>query len=123
MGHDPADHVFLDPLAAAPPARAGDHPAALRLGTFDGATVVVMRFAAGQRLDAHRAPHAITVQALTGELDFRVGDESGRLTPGRLVYVRAGVHHAVHAPVESVMLLTLHTGDEAGFRHSGPDRD
>lgn len=120
MGHDPADHVFLDPLAEAPPARAGDHPAALRLGTFDGAAVVVMRFAAGQRLDTHRAPHAITVQALDGALGFRVGDESGRLEPGRLVYVRAGVPHSVRAEQPAVMLLTLHTGDEAGFRHSAP---
>ena len=56
----------------APVTKEGDFPAAQRLATADGATIVAFRFAPGQRLDSHHAPHPISVQVIEGEVEFAV---------------------------------------------------
>ena len=85
----PHPETILDPLDLAPAAKEGDYPAAKRIITADGATIVAFTFAKGQVLTDHHAPHPITVQTLA---------------------VPETVIHSVYANAESTFLLTLHTG-------------
>lgn len=102
--------TILDVADLAPAPKDGDYPAAKRIITADGATIVAFTFAAGQILADHHAPHPITVQALSGDVTFRVEGRDHPLPVGRLIHVPEGVVHSVHANADSTFLLTLHTG-------------
>lgn len=102
--------TFIDVLDAAPEAKDGDFPAAKRVLTADGATIVVFTFAKGQRLDDHHAPHPLTVQVIEGCLTFTVEDRDHHLKPGRVLHVPEGVIHSVHAEHrDAIFLLMLST--------------
>ncbi|MFD8880228.1 cupin domain-containing protein [Corynebacterium xerosis] len=106
----PAPETFIDVIAAAPDAKDGDFPAATRVLTADGATIVVFTFAEGQRLDDHHAPHPLTVQVIEGCLKFTVEGRDHHLTPGRILHVPEGIVHSVHADHrDAVFLLMLST--------------
>lgn len=105
--------TFLDVLDAAPaPRETGDRPAVARLAAEDGVELIAFTFRPGQSLPEHRAAHPITVQCLSGRLDFGVGDERAELVPGRILHLQAGVTHRVDCPgpEASVLLLSMLTG-------------
>ncbi|MFC3851007.1 cupin domain-containing protein [Corynebacterium hansenii] len=99
--------TLIDVPGAAPAAKDGDFPAATRLLTADGATIVAFRFAKGQRLDDHHAPHPLTAQVIEGSLTFTVEDRDHLLEPGRVLHVPEGVVHSVHAGDRDAVLLLL----------------
>jgi quercetin dioxygenase-like cupin family protein len=65
----------------------------------------VLRKGAG--LAEHRAPGAITVQVLEGEIQFSVGDSVHTLHPGELLVLPDCRPHAVKAALDSAFLLTI----------------
>ena len=116
--HDRAGMTGLDLRVAAPAPRDGSRPAVQRLLQADGANLIVFTFAPGQELPDHQAAHPITVQCLSGTIDFTCGDETVRLAPGVVAHVRDHVVHRVDcppdAPPASVLLLTMLTGERHG---------
>jgi len=133
MPFTPHAPFVLDINDKASAAKEGDFPAADRLATADGATIVAFRFAPVQRLDSHHAPHPISVQVIEGEVEFAVARKASdpsevdddeftatTLTPGMVQYVPAFVVHHVTSKDGAIMQLTLHTGDHEGYQgHSG----
>ena len=107
--------TVLDLLDAAPAAREGTRPGVQRLLQGDGANVIAFTFAPGQSLPDHKAAHPITVQCLSGVLDFTCGDETVRLAPGVVAHLRDHVVHRVDCPPDAdptnVLLLTMLTGE------------
>ena len=107
--------TVLDLLDAAPAAREGPRPGVPRLLQGDGANVIAFTFTPGQSLPDHKAAHPITVQCLSGVLDFTCGDETVRLAPGVVAHLRDHVVHRVDCPPDAdptnVLLLTMLTGE------------
>lgn len=116
--HDRAGMTVLDLLDAAPAVREGSRPGVKRLLQGDGANVIAFTFAPGQLLPDHRAAHPITVQCLSGVLDFTCGEETVRLAPGVVAHLRDHVVHGVRCPTDAeptnVLLLTMLTGERHG---------
>ena len=102
-----------DMTPAPDPARS--RPSVIRLLQGDGANVISFGFAPGQDLPDHKAAHPITVQCLSGALDFTCGGETVRMAPGTVIHLREHVVHAVtcpaDAPGDAVLLLTMLTGE------------
>ena len=59
--------------------------------------VVVFAMNAGQELTEHTSTRAVTVQVLSGELDFAVADDVYPLVAGDVVYLAPGERHALVA--------------------------
>jgi quercetin dioxygenase-like cupin family protein len=72
-----------------------------------GSRVVLFSFTAGQELTEHTSPHHAVVQVLSGECEFKLGDQSRRLVAGDLVHMPPQLPHAVRATQDFSMLLTL----------------
>lgn len=112
---EPASRVTLlttyDLQALAPLPRGGQQPAVQRLAQVDGVNLIAMTFTAGQALTEHRAAHPITVQAISGRVHFTVGSRVAELTPGHVVHLPAMVTHRVDAIDDSVVLLSMYTGE------------
>ncbi|MDO4928420.1 MAG: cupin domain-containing protein [Corynebacterium sp.] len=107
---------IVDCLSAAPaPKPEVARPSVQRLYSGDGANIIVFNFAPGQQLPTHKAAHPITVQALSGLLDFSCGEQKVRMLPGLILHVPAYVLHEVscpaNAPTENILLLTMLTGE------------
>lgn len=104
-------------LSDAPPANPdSERPAVARLFRGDRANLIAFTFLPGQRLVEHKAAHPITVQALSGVVEFGCGQEVVRLVPGTVVHLPAYVVHWVRcpddaAPEGNIMLLTMLTAD------------
>lgn len=115
---DRAGMTVLTVPDAAPAPRDGARPGVQRLLQADGANLIAFTFAPGQSLPDHRAAHPITVQCLTGVLDFTCGDETVRLAPGVVAHLRDHVLHRVDCPPDAaptnVLLLTMLTGEGHG---------
>lgn len=115
---DGAGMTVLAVLDAAPAPRAGARPGVQRLLQGDGANVIAFTFTPGQALPDHRAAHPITVQGLSGVLDFTCGDRTVRLLPGVVVHLPGHVTHRVDCPADApstnVLLLTMLTGERHG---------
>lgn len=105
----------VDVLAQAPPA-VPDRvaPVAKRLLQTEGAHLIAFTFAPGQSMPEHQAAHPITVQCLSGQLTFTVGDQTVSLEPGVVIHVPARLRHEVECPPAtsgpSVLLLTMLPG-------------
>lgn len=105
----------LDLLNDAPPPQPGKpRPAVKRLLQGDGANLIAFTFSGGQSLPDHRSAHPITVQCLSGALDFGCGEEVVRMAPGVVLHLPAQVTHRVDCPAEAtepaILLLTMLTG-------------
>lgn len=83
-----------------------DH-AAQTISKQSGIKVVLIALKAGGRMSEHHADAPITVHGLQGAVNFTVGGQVIRLTPGLLVCVAAGMLHSVEAIDESAFLLTI----------------
>lgn len=98
-----------------PPQPDKSRPAVKRLLQGDGANLIAFTFSAGQSLPDHRAAHPITVQCLSGVLDFGCAGETVRLEPGVITHLPAGLTHRVDCPAgasgPAVLLLTMLTGE------------
>jgi quercetin dioxygenase-like cupin family protein len=98
--------VELEALRGGDAYRAADH-AAHTISKQSGIRVVLIALKAGGRMNEHHADAPITVQGLQGAVNFTVGDQTLRVTPGVLVTVAAGMVHGVEALEESAFLLTM----------------
>lgn len=104
----------LQETPAADPNRS--RPGVQRLLSAERANVITFRFLPGQSLPDHKAAHPITVQCLSGLLEFVCEDRTVTLTAGRVIHLPAMVVHAVYcpedAPADNILLLTMLTGEE-----------
>jgi quercetin dioxygenase-like cupin family protein len=71
------------------------------------ARVVLFGFAAGQELSEHTSPHHAMIQILSGECEFALAGVWHALKTGDLLYMPPHLPHAVKAPQQFSMLLTL----------------
>ena len=69
--------------------------------------VVLFGFAEGQELTEHTSTQEALVQILSGECEFSLDGQPHQLKPGDLVFMPAGLPHAVKATTQFSMLLTL----------------
>src|SRR5579864_2411361 len=69
--------------------------------------VVLFGFAEGQELTEHTSTQEALVQILSGECEFALDGQSNSLKAGDLVFMPAGLPHAVKATSQFSMLLTL----------------
>lgn len=103
----------LQQAPAADPNRSS--PVAQRLVQADGGNIIAFTFTAGQSMPEHQAAHPITVQCLSGHLEFTVEGETVPMAPGVVIHLAARVPHEVACPVnvrqDSVLLLTMLTGE------------
>ena len=61
---------------------------------------------AGKDIAEHSAPGDITVHCLAGAIDFTADGRTTRLGPGQLIYLAAGVRHALRGVEDAVVLVT-----------------
>ncbi len=113
-----SDSMTVLPLTelAPTPNPARPRPAVKRLLQGDGANLIAFTFAPGQDLPDHEAAHPITVQCVSGTLDFGCDGETVRLSPGTVIHLREHVTHRVDCPAdapdeENVLLLSMLTGE------------
>lgn len=64
-------------------------------------------FAAGEGLSTHSSGGDALVQVLDGVGEFRIAEHSHRVAAGQTIVLPAQVPHAVHAPENFKMLLTV----------------
>jgi quercetin dioxygenase-like cupin family protein len=82
--------------------------------------VVLFGFAAGQELSEHTSTQHALIQILSGECDFALAGAWQRLKAGDLLYMPPNLPHAVRAPQQFSMLLTLlKPGEESKFSVAG----
>ncbi len=69
--------------------------------------VTLFAFDTGQELSEHTAPFDALVQVLQGEAEITVAGNTTTVRAGEALLLPAGKPHAVKAPVELRMLLTM----------------
>jgi quercetin dioxygenase-like cupin family protein len=86
-------------------------PAALSRSTTllreNGLRCLLLHLKAGEEIPEHRAPGAISVHCLQGQVLFSEGEATTELHPGLLLTVAPNAPHALQAREESVLLVTL----------------
>lgn len=95
-------------IAGFPPDPDSDarHRANLLIKT-DAIRVVLVTMLEGGEMHEHSAPGPITVQVLTGSIDFSVEGESNVMVEGDLISLAHGVRHAVRGIKDGAFLLTI----------------
>ena len=73
-------------------------------------SVTLFAFDQGQELSEHSAPYDALVQLVEGEGEIIIGDKTNLLKAGEAIIMPAGVPHAVKAPKQFKMLLTMIRG-------------
>jgi quercetin dioxygenase-like cupin family protein len=73
----------------------------------DAGNVTLFAFDAGQELSEHAAPFDALVQILDGEAEILISGESFMLKAGQSIILPADKPHAVKAPKQFKMLLTM----------------
>lgn len=69
--------------------------------------VIRLVIPAGKDVPEHKAPGEITVQCLEGAVDFTADGRTQRLAAGQLLYLAAGVAHALHGVSDASVLVTV----------------
>lgn len=82
------------------------HRANLLIKT-DTISVVLVTMLEGGEMHKHKAPGPITVQVLTGSIDFSVEGESNIMVEGDLISLAPGIPHAVSGIKDGAFLLTI----------------
>jgi quercetin dioxygenase-like cupin family protein len=82
--------------------------------------LVLFAFEPGGELSEHRAPGHVVIHCLRGILDVEAAGSTGRLKEGEAVFLDPEVPHAVRAPVESEMLLTVCLVPKPGHESPSP---
>ena len=62
---------------------------------------------AGKDIHEHKTAGAITVQCLEGEVDVTADRRTQRLAAGQMLYLAAGVPHALRGVRDASVLLTI----------------
>lgn len=62
---------------------------------------------AGETIDRHQVPGAITVQCLEGRVIFKAGDVDRDLSAGEMLFLEGGTPHALRAVGDSSVLVTI----------------
>lgn len=70
-------------------------------------------FMKGQVMKEHKAPAPIVVSVFEGSIDFGVEGEIYTLERGDMIAVDANVPHNLMANDDSIVRLSLHSGDSA----------
>lgn len=65
---------------------------------------------AGKEIPSHKAPGEITVQCLEGRVSFTAEGKTQELTPGQMLYLKAGEPHAVKGIEDSSLFVTILLG-------------
>jgi quercetin dioxygenase-like cupin family protein len=73
-------------------------------------SLIAFSFAAGGRLKDHHADAQVTIMAVTGLLEVTTASGVHRLPAGSLLVLDPKMHHDVHAPEPSEMLLVVVAG-------------
>lgn len=69
--------------------------------------IVMIALHADSELPRHTAEGTISVQVLEGHIRFSTDKQAVELEKGQALTLHPDIPHSVHAPVESVFLLTL----------------
>ena len=69
--------------------------------------VIRMFLPEGKMIPEHSVSGEITVQCLSGEIDFLVDGQNRRMGPGDWLYLGGDQKHALNAVNESVVLVTI----------------
>lgn len=69
--------------------------------------VTLFSFAKGQGLSEHTAPFDALVQIVAGCAEIIIGGKKNKLATGEIIIMPANVPHAVNAPENFKMLLTM----------------
>jgi len=69
--------------------------------------VTLFAFAAGQELSEHTAPFDALVQVVDGAATITIAGQPHQLTAGQVILMPANIPHAVKAPNNMKMLLTM----------------
>ena len=77
------------------------------LSDTDAGTITIFAFDAGQSLSEHSAPFDAFVLILDGRAELVIGGKSVTAAAGEMVVMPAAVPHAVKAPQQFKMLLTM----------------
>ena len=72
-----------------------------------GGSTTLFAFDQGEGLSEHTAPFDALVQVVEGRLDLSIGTAEYSLGAGEIIRMPADVPHALHAPEEAKMLLTM----------------
>lgn len=73
----------------------------------DKGTVTLFAFAEGQGLSEHTAPFDALVYIIDGSAEVTISGRSSALKEGEIVIMPAGKPHAIKAPKQFKMLLTM----------------
>lgn len=73
----------------------------------ESVTITVFSFDAGQALSEHTAPHNAILQVIDGNASVTIEDETYEMTMGETIVLPADIPHAVHAPENFKMFLTM----------------
>lgn len=87
-------------------ARSSGHNAKTLIN-YNDLRVVLMVLGTKARLAEHKSEGRISVQVLTGHIQFTAVERTFRLRPGGLLALDRGVPHDVEALEESALLLTI----------------
>lgn len=82
-------------------------PKATTLFREGGLRMVLLHLKAGDRIPEHQAPGPISVHCLQGEPSFSVSGDEFLLSPGLVITVPAAAPHALSAPKDSLLLVTM----------------
>lgn len=84
-----------------------EHSQTRTLIKTDSLEAIRMVLPAGKEIQKHKARGDITIQCLEGNVEFLIEGDISKLVPGTLLFLNAGVPHAVRALEDSVLLLSL----------------
>lgn len=83
---------------------------AVTLRKGGGLNVVLLAMKAGDRLEEHAAPGAITLSVREGRIRFTAEGETVEAGPETVLTCDVGVRHAVEATSDAVCLVSIATG-------------
>ena len=81
------------------------------LAQNNSAKEIQIAMAENSLMKEHKAPFAISVQVLSGEVEFSVGDEVARLKALDMVCLNALIPHSLRALKDSIVRLSLAKND------------
>lgn len=81
------------------------------LAQNNSAKEIQILMAENSLMKEHKAPFAISVQVLSGEIEFSIYDEVARLKALDMVCLDALVPHSLHALKDSIVRLSLAKND------------
>jgi quercetin dioxygenase-like cupin family protein len=97
---DPTEIVAL----AASPDGEARHVALVKTDQFEA---LRLRLKAGEGIPAHQVPGYCTIQCVQGSVEIVLSDRAIEMATGDWLYLDHGQEHAVRAPEETVLLVTI----------------